>query len=111
MPGALFVTNNILEAPRNAQGVNQDNWRGMGYYYDRGTVAASEPFLAPPVATESPRDAFDHVLKHACATLPRRDAVDERVVQEVADGTGHIVKWVKDVGGWPEFPATGPDGH
>ena len=111
MPGALFVTNNILEAPRNAQGVNQDNWRGMGYYYDRGTVAASEPFLAPPVATESPRDAFDHVLKHAGATLPRRDAVDERVVQEVADGTGHIVKWVKDVGGWPEFPATGPDGH
>jgi len=45
-------------------------------------------------------------LKDAGATLPRRDAVDERVVNEVRTGTGHIIKWVKDVGGWPEFPST-----
>jgi hypothetical protein len=111
MPGSLFVTNNILEAPRAFQGVNQDNWRGMGYYFDRGVIGASQPFPAPPVTTDSPRDAFRHVLENAGATLPRRDAVDARVVQEVRDGTGHIIKWVKDAGGWPTFPSTGIGVH
>jgi hypothetical protein len=105
MPGSLFVSNNILESPRGGAGVNQDNWRGMGYYFDRAMVSASAPFPAPPVTTESPKDAFQHVLQNAGATLPRRDAVDARVVREVNDGTGRIIKWVKDVGGWPDFPS------
>jgi pectate lyase len=105
MPGSLFVTNNILESEAAEPGVNQDNWRGMGYCYDRATVAAPQPFPAPPVTTESPRDAYEHVLKNAGATLPRRDAVDERIVNETRNGTGHIIKWVKDVGGWPVFPS------
>ena len=109
MPGSLFVTNNILEGKHAAPGVNQDNWRGMGYYYERNTIAAPEPFPAPPVTTESPQTAYEHVLKDAGATLPRRDAVDERIVREVQDGTGHIINWVKDAGGWPDFPsATAP---
>jgi hypothetical protein len=106
MPGSLFVTNNILEGEHAAPGVNQDNWRGMGYYYERNTVAAPEPFPAPPVTTESPQNAYEHVLKDAGATLPRRDAVDGRIVREVRDGTGHIINWVKDAGGWPDFPST-----
>lgn len=105
MPGSLFVTNNILQGRHAAPGVNRDNWRGMGYYYERNTVAASEAFPAPPVATESPQAAYEDVLKNAGATLPRRDAVDERIVREVRDGTGHIINWVKEAGGWPDFPS------
>ena len=100
MPGSLFLTNNILEGNRR---VNQDNWRGTGYFEERDVVAAAQPFLAPPVMTESPRAAYEHVLKEAGATLPRRDAVDQRVIREVHDGTGHIINWVRDAGGWPEF--------
>jgi pectate lyase len=103
MPGSLFVTNNILEGTRAAPGVNKDNWRGMGYYRERQTVAAQQPFPAPPVTTEPPEAAYEHVLTDAGATLPKRDAVDARLVREVRTGTGHIIKWVKDVGGWPEF--------
>jgi hypothetical protein len=103
LPGSLFVTNNIMEAGRYDARVNQDNWKGMGYYPDRASIAASQAFPAPPVITESPRDAFEHVLKDAGATLPRRDAVDARIVNETRTGTGHIIKWVKDAGGWPEF--------
>jgi hypothetical protein len=109
MPGSLFVTNNILAGERAAPGVNQDNWRGMGYYNERKTIAAPEPFPAPGVTTEPPQAAYEHVLKDAGATLPRRDVVDERIVREVRDGTGHIINWVKDAGGWPDFPsATAP---
>ena len=60
---------------------------------------------APPVTSEPAQVAYEHVLKDAGATLPKRDAVDERIVREVRDGTGHIIKWVKETGGWPDFPS------
>jgi hypothetical protein len=101
MPGSLYVADNILDG--NAR-VTRDNWLGVGY--DRATIGALQPFPAPPVTTESAQAAYEHVLKDAGATLPRRDAVDERIVREARDGSGHIIKWVKDAGGWPDFPST-----
>jgi pectate lyase len=106
MPGSLFVTNNILEGAVSWQHPNKDNWQGMGYYFDRATVAAPQPFPAPPVTTELPQDAYEDVLKNAGATLPMRDSTDARVVNETRNGTGHIIKWVKNVGGWPNFPSS-----
>ena len=100
-PKSIFVLGNILEGDDK---VNQNNWRGMAYYYfDRDALEATEPFPAPPVTTEPAQVAFGHVLKDAGATLPKRDVVDERVVTEARNGTGHIIKWVKDAGGWPDF--------
>ena len=101
MPKSLFLAGNIVAGYPQ---VKENNWLAVGY--DRATIAAAEPFPAPSVTTESAEAAYEHVLKEGGATLPRRDAVDERIVKGVRDGTGHIIKWVKDVGGWPEFPAT-----
>jgi hypothetical protein len=109
MPGSLYVANNILEGSGTAPRVNEDNWRGMGYYYERETVAAKEPFPAPPVTTEPPKAAYESVLNGAGATLPSRDSVDARIVKEVRDGTGHLVNSIAEAGGWPEFPATTSD--
>jgi len=107
MPESVFVTHNLIEGEPKAPGVNTNNWRGMGYYYyDRNSLGASEPFPAPPVTTEPAQLAFEHVLENAGATLPKRDAVDERIVRETREGTGHIINWVKDIGGWPDFPST-----
>ena len=94
-PGSLYVSGNVMEG--NAA-VNQDNWKGMGYGREAG---ASEPFPAPPVTIEAATDAYEHVLASAGATLPRRDSIDERIMREVREGTGHIIKFVQDVGGWP----------
>jgi hypothetical protein len=105
MPGSLFLTNNILEGHAR---VNADNWRGTGYFEERSVVAASSPFPAPPVATESAEAAYEDVLNNAGATLPQRDVVDQRIVREVRDRSGHIIKWVKDAGGWPDFPTSIP---
>jgi len=99
MPHSLYLTNNLLDQDAR---VNRDNWLGVGY--DHSTYSAAEPFAAPPVTTEPPQSAYEDVLKNAGATLPRRDTQDDRIVNEVRNGTGHIIKRVKDAGGWPDFP-------
>ena len=103
MPHSLYLADNILDANDT---VNADNWRGVGY--DRNTYSADKPFPAPPVTTESPPAAYEDVLKNAGATLPQRDPVDTRIVHEVRTATGHIINWVKDTGGWPDFFPVSP---
>src|SRR5262249_40690654 len=69
---------------------------------DHVTVAA-QAFAAPQVKTTSARDALRDVLAGAGATLPRRDAVDARIVRDVEQRTGKIIDSQKDVGGWPTY--------
>jgi hypothetical protein len=43
------------------------------------------------------------VLDRAGAVLPVRDAVDRRVVRQVASGSGRIINSQADVGGWTVY--------
>ena len=61
------------------------------------------PIPAPPLSTESAADAYESVLRCAGATLPVRDVVDARIVEEVRTETGRIIDTQTDVGGWPEY--------
>ena len=63
---------------------------------------------APPVTTVSATEAFNLVLERAGATLPRRDAVDARIVHEVRTGTGRVIDDPSQVGGWPDLAAGKP---
>jgi hypothetical protein len=95
MPGSIYLECNVLEGEPE---VNQDNWRGMGaYYFDRDSLKAPEPFPSPAVITEAAHVAYERVLAGAGDTLPARDAVDQRVLREVRDGTGHIIRWVREI--------------
>lgn len=98
---SLYVSDNIMVGHPD---INQDNW--IGIHYDR-SVQADKPFNAPPVTTESAEAAYDHVLQDAGATLPKRDTVDTRVIEEVRDGKGHIINSINEVGGWEKFPSSG----
>src|SRR5262245_25558051 len=51
----------------------------------------ARPFPAPAVRTTSAQQALADVLAGAGATLPRRDAVDARIVHEVPTRTGRII--------------------
>ncbi len=53
-------------------------------------------------------EAYDLVLERAGATLPRRDAVDARVVYDVKNGTGRIINNEWEVGGFPEMESEEP---
>jgi pectate lyase len=70
---------------------------------DKKAVLATEPFLVPEVKTDSADGLLKKVLAGAGATLPKRDAVDARIAEEVANGTGRIIDSQDQVGGWPQY--------
>ncbi|HLO14772.1 MAG TPA: hypothetical protein VK206_08085 [Anaerolineales bacterium] len=72
---------------------------------------------AAPVTTTSAFEAYEQVLAEAGANqglscdgafFVRRDAVDERIVGEVKDGTGKIIDDPSQVGGWLTIPLADP---
>jgi len=78
-----------------------DDVPDSGVDCDPATFARPAAFAAFPVTTSSAAAAYPDVLAIAGATLPRRDAVDQRVVDDVVSGTGGVVSSPAQVGGWP----------
>lgn len=63
----------------------------------------SEPFETGPIVTQDASAAYQAVLQSGGASLPRRDAVDRRIVEDVVKGTGRIINSQREVGGWPDL--------
>lgn len=91
--GKAYVNGNIVEGNDR---VTKNNWDGgvqieemddAGKYTDQ--IRVNTPFPMAAVTMLSAKDAYDYVLDNVGATLPKRDPVDERIVQEVK--TGKIV--------------------
>jgi pectate lyase len=55
------------------------------------------------VKKEDAKSAYQRVLETGGAILPKRDIVDTRIVNDVRNRTGKIIKSQEDVGGWPEL--------
>jgi pectate lyase len=102
LPASLYLDGNIMAGVPE---VTRDNWKGVAG--DR-VWQSHAPFPAPSVRTQSAEDAFALVLKLAGATLPRRDSVDERVVNDARNGTGRIINDETEVGGWPAYASGEP---
>lgn len=106
-PGKWYVAGNIVEGYPE---VTADNWKGMKSSNRREAPAAARvntPFEAWPVNQQTAVEAYEAVLAKAGATLPRRDAVDRRVVEMVRSGEvsaeNGIVSDPVEVGGYPEY--------
>ena len=68
----------------------------------------SKPIPVPPVKTDDAIKAYKRVLAQAGAALPKRDAVDVRIVNDVINGTGRIINDEEEVGGWPKLKSEKP---
>lgn len=88
--GRAYVHGNVVEGYDK---VTRDNWAGgvqiedlpdAGEHLD--LMRVDKPFPMPAMTILSAREAFRFVLDHAGATLPRRDAVDCRIIDEVRTG-------------------------
>ena len=71
-------------------------------------TVVDRPFETPPVRTSSAPEALRAVLAGVGATLPRRDAVDARIVGEVESRAGSVIDSQWEVGGWPEYRSARP---
>lgn len=60
-------------------------------------------FEAPAISATAAEAALKEVLEYVGAVLPKRDAVDARLVEHVRTGSGRMIDSQKDVGGWPEY--------
>ncbi len=123
--GKAYVEGNIVEGNER---VTADNWDG-GVQVDvpqpreplkKGVrvlseeevlteIRSSEPYPHAYLEIESAKDAYASVLKNAGATLPKRDPVDERIVEMVRTGTvtyeegKGIITDIAQVGGYPDY--------
>ncbi|MDO3695295.1 polysaccharide lyase [Wenyingzhuangia sp. chi5] len=102
--GRAYVNGNIVEGYPE---VNKDNWRGgvqmEGKNGELMTYEETEAYF-PYIKMNKPNpmpwlknitsaeDAFENVLVKAGATLPVRDAVDQRIVRTVKTGKPEYVK-------------------
>lgn len=113
--GQWYVAENTMHGDPK---VTADNWaggvqpRGGDKYLKVLKLAA--PWKAMPIRQQTAEEAYRLVLKHAGASLPRRDPIDARIVEEVRTGTARfgetyggggkgIIDSQKAVGGWPQL--------
>ena len=117
--GKFFIQGNYVEGSSRA---TNDNWTyGVfnQFHGSYGTVSEAEKSsikIANPhptsdnVITHTAQEAYERVLNYSGASL-KRDAVDKRVINNVANGSfaaqgsagsiNGIIDSQKDVGGWP----------
>jgi len=98
-----FVSGNVVDGRDE---LTRDNARLFDRRERDGrplVTLAPRPFPVPAVKTTSAEDALRDVLAGAGATLPRRDAVDRRIVRQVETRTGKIIDSQREVGGWPAY--------
>lgn len=122
---ATRATKNRIVEPYDAQGkwyvadnfvygfpeITADNWAGGVQGAFAGRARSEAPHAFAPVTTHTAEVAFQLVLAHAGAARPRRDAVDQRIVEEARTGSATyggtwgagsgIVDSQTQVGGWP----------
>jgi len=71
------------------------NWMGVsmksGNLSDTSLSKVTTAFSLPPVTMQAATDAYTLVLARAGAHLPLRDTLDQRVINNVINGTGAII--------------------
>jgi hypothetical protein len=87
--GKAYVNGNIVEGN---EAVTKDNWAGgvqiedLPNVGDHTDIRVDAPMPMAKITIISAKDAYDYVLDNVGATLPKRDAVDKRVVEQVKTG-------------------------
>jgi hypothetical protein len=122
--GKWYVADNFMVG--NSK-VSANNWDGgvqpQGVSSDIAGLRLDKPWPAMAINQQTAEEAYSSVLKNAGATLPKRDALDARIVEEARSGNATcegvtykqkfpvpdkskkcgIIDSQADVGGWPEL--------
>lgn len=117
--GKWYIAENVVEG--NAP-VTADNWNG-GVQPSLPVLKLAHPWPSMAINQQTADEAYLAVLENAGATLPKRDAIDARIIDETRNGYATyegpayeqqqsvhdesmkcgIIDSQEDVGGWPEL--------
>lgn len=117
--GKWYVDGNYVDgSPTNTS----NNWAGVvaqGGSADVPLAKATSPFdIGYPLTPQSAVDAYEAVLNGAGCSLPNRDTLDERIVNDVRNRTGRIIDvqggyphgtpYAQTVNAWPALNSIAP---
>ncbi len=97
--GRAYVNGNIMEGHDE---ITKDNWNGgvqveelpnTDKYTDYMRV--NKPLPMPQITIIPAKDAYQYVLNNAGASLPKRDAVDQRITEQARTGKINFIENVK----------------
>ncbi|MBO7378598.1 MAG: polysaccharide lyase [Bacteroidales bacterium] len=105
--GRVYAHGNIMEGFPD---ITADNWKGgiqvEGFedcHGEESYMRSLRPFAMPPMHILSATETYDYVLENAGANYPKRDIVDERIIEEVRTKQPYYVadaiKYQGDVSG------------
>jgi len=119
-----YVADNVVQGNPT---VTADNWEGgvqpQGGSSHIAKLKLHQPFDAIPINQQTAEEAYDAVLESVGASLPKRDSIDARIVDETRNGYATyegdtyekkvsvpdkskkcgIIDSQTDVGGWPQL--------
>ena len=105
----FYIRGNVFEGHDDLTADNSGFFDPVVIDGRRQVRTVTAPFAVAPVQSVPARDALQLVLAAVGASLPVRDPVDARIVEEVRRGGGRIINSQTDVGGWPPLkPGTPP---
>lgn len=97
--GKYYVEGNYME---DAHEVSTNNWQSVtlekGANADVSAVKKDKPLPIVDVTTQPAKAAYELVLNNVGAVLPKRDTLDERIINNVKKGAG---KFIDVQGGFP----------
>lgn len=109
--GKFYVTGNYVDG---AAEITRNNWQGIKVGNGKDDVVQvtlERPFDIVPITTQTAEEAYTRVLQQAGATLPKRDTMDQRIINNVKNRTGsfvdvqggfpHGTDYELTVGAWP----------
>jgi len=119
--GKWYIAENTVVGNKS---VSVDNWNGgvqTNLAFEK--IKFKQPWPSMPIIQQTAEEAYKAVLENAGAKLPKRDAIDVRIIDEVSGGyatyegnsykKNHqvadsskvcgIIDTQNDVGGWPDL--------
>ncbi len=96
--GRVYAEGNIVEG---YDAITKNNWAGGIQTSDKdgdldpeelALMHSYEPFVMPYIKILPKEQTYDYVLNNVGATIPKRDIVDQRVIDEVRTGNVYYVK-------------------
>ncbi|MBO2012104.1 T9SS type A sorting domain-containing protein [Hymenobacter negativus] len=88
----VYLTGNYLDG---SAAITAHNWKGVvmgsGIAADTVLSKVNTPFSFLPITTQTAPAAYNSVLQYVGCVLPARDALDQRIINDVQNRTGSII--------------------